>query len=182
MTTTTTMTTCALCARFSAKYRCNAPDECDCPKCQGLCTCVKPPAVIEFWQDPAGAGWFATDERGLMLSSLGYMSSLAMLDFAVVAEYPHAIVRQPTDYQHSCNSIDRGKAVALGLGVYQSTIYHRTLRNADGTALRARVNGECQTWKTRPTEFRLPMKHGLRNTFQLTERNAHEWSLVERRY
>lgn len=30
---------CDMCAKFFAKYSCNNPDECDCPKCQGLCLC-----------------------------------------------------------------------------------------------------------------------------------------------
>ena len=63
-----------------------------------------------------------------------------------------------------------------------STLYHRTARNADGTALRARSNGKCTIWKTRPDEFRLPVKHGLKHTFYITEWNQHEWSLVEPKY
>lgn len=31
--------TCPKCVEFFAVYRCNSPDECDCPKCQGLCEC-----------------------------------------------------------------------------------------------------------------------------------------------
>lgn len=30
---------CPHCREFFARYRCNSPDECDCPKCQGMCTC-----------------------------------------------------------------------------------------------------------------------------------------------
>lgn len=30
---------CGYCREFRSKYRCNAPDECDCPKCSGLCEC-----------------------------------------------------------------------------------------------------------------------------------------------
>lgn len=30
---------CAKCVKFAARFRCNKPDECDCPKCQGFCTC-----------------------------------------------------------------------------------------------------------------------------------------------
>jgi hypothetical protein len=32
---------CKLCEKFFARYRCNKPDECDCPKCQGMCTCPR---------------------------------------------------------------------------------------------------------------------------------------------
>ena len=57
----------------------------------------------------------------------------------------------------------------------QSTFYHVTLRNADGTAVRCRANGQLKTWKTRPSEWRLPVKHGLRDCFYLGPSNAHEW-------
>ena len=30
---------CGHCDKFFAKYRCNTPDECDCPRCQGYCEC-----------------------------------------------------------------------------------------------------------------------------------------------
>ena len=30
---------CPMCRDFFSKYRCNSPEECDCPKCQGLCEC-----------------------------------------------------------------------------------------------------------------------------------------------
>ena len=30
---------CSKCRRFFAQYRCAAPDECDCPRCQGMCEC-----------------------------------------------------------------------------------------------------------------------------------------------
>lgn len=63
-----------------------------------------------------------------------------------------------------------------------ATLYHRTLRNADGTALRARPNGKCKTWVRRPEEFKLPAKHGLRDTFYVTHDNCNQWSLVEPKY
>jgi len=31
--------TCNNCLIFFTFYKCNLPLECDCPKCQGLCTC-----------------------------------------------------------------------------------------------------------------------------------------------
>ena len=46
--------------------------------------------------------------------------------------------------------------------------YHKTLKNADGSPLRGRVNGKCKTWKTRPDDFRLPMKHGLYDYFYIS--------------
>lgn len=35
-----------------------------------------------------------------------------------------------------------------------------------------RRNGSTQTWKTRPAEFRVPVKYGLRSYGSLTERDA----------
>lgn len=55
------------------------------------------------------------------------------------------------------------------------TFYSVTLRNADGTAVRCRANGKCQTWKTRPDDFRLPVKYGLKRCFYLTPGSAADW-------
>lgn len=41
-----------------------------------------------------------------------------------------------------------------------------------------RVNGKCQTWKTRPTEFTVPIKFGLKSCSYLTDRNAGEFHLA----
>ena len=56
---------------------------------------------------------------------------------------------------------------------------HITARNADGTPLRGRVNGKVILWKTRPLEFRVPMKYGLKTYFYVTEDNAKEWYFPE---
>jgi len=59
---------------------------------------------------------------------------------------------------------------------YRDEFHHVSATNADGTPVRCRVNGACKTWKTRPEEFRLPVKYGLRECFYITQDNAHEWS------
>lgn len=46
-------------------------------------------------------------------------------------------------------------------------------KNADGTPQRWRANGKCKTWKTRPNDFRLPIKHGLRDHGYLDQDNAY---------
>lgn len=56
-------------------------------------------------------------------------------------------------------------------------LHHKILKNSDKTPIRARVNGAVKTWKTRPAEFSLPVKHGLKDCFYITETNAHEWEL-----
>jgi len=55
---------------------------------------------------------------------------------------------------------------------------HITLKNADGSALRVRASGKCQTWKTRPNAFKLPVKYGLYNSFYITEENADQWKVA----
>lgn len=44
-----------------------------------------------------------------------------------------------------------------GIAVFYST----ELKNADKTRMRARRNGKTKTWKTRPEDFQIPIKHGL---------------------
>lgn len=61
----------------------------------------------------------------------------------------------------------------------KSVFYHKTERYADGTAKQCRANGKCHTWKTRPDDFRLPVKYGFRTCFYLTPANAHEWSATD---
>jgi hypothetical protein len=45
--------------------------------------------------------------------------------------------------------------------------------------VQVRPSGKCQTWKTRPAEFRLPCKHGLYESGEVTERNAASFHTVE---
>lgn len=66
------------------------------------------------------------------------------------------------------------KEIALSLRLNQ-TLYSNMFTNADGTPKRCRVNGRCKTWKTRPTEFRLPVKYGFHTHFYITNLNAGEW-------
>ena len=70
--------------------------------------------------------------------------------------------------------ITRDVAVALD---YRRELHHVSLKNADGSPVRCRVNGKCKTWKTRPDDFRLPVKYGLKECFYIDNRNAHEWVL-----
>ena len=47
--------------------------------------------------------------------------------------------------------------------------------------VRVRRNGMTQTWKTRPTEWRLPVKYGIyaRGQFSLTQADADKWHAAE---
>ena len=58
-------------------------------------------------------------------------------------------------------------------------LHHKTLRNADGTPLRARVNGKMRTWKRDPGRFQLPMKYGLRHCFYIDQWSSCQWELPE---
>lgn len=44
---------------------------------------------------------------------------------------------------------------------------------------RWRANGKCKTWRTRPEEFKLPVKHGLYSFGYITHENAHLFDVVD---
>jgi hypothetical protein len=69
-----------------------------------------------------------------------------------------------------------GRALGARRG---AVLWHRTLKNADGTPMRCRVTGRCKTWKRRPGDWRLPVKYGLRECFCLTPDNCDEWLVVD---
>jgi hypothetical protein len=70
------------------------------------------------------------------------------------------------------------KEIAVSLRINQ-TLYYKEKIGSDKRPLRARVNGITQTWKRDPHRFRVPMKHGLSDTFSITERNACDWTTNE---
>jgi hypothetical protein len=47
------------------------------------------------------------------------------------------------------------------------------------TIVYARRSGRTQTWKTRPGEFSLPVKHGLYESTRITHENARYWHTHE---
>lgn len=60
-----------------------------------------------------------------------------------------------------------------------SRFEHLTLKNADGTPLRARRTGKTRTWATRVDEFKVPVKYGLRQSFYITQADAANWRVAE---
>lgn len=72
-------------------------------------------------------------------------------------------------------SITKAQAIAAR---YRDQFVHATLKDSAGAPVRCRVNGTCQTWKTRPDDFRLPVKHGLRECFYITPSNAAQWEVA----
>lgn len=53
--------------------------------------------------------------------------------------------------------------------------WHRFERNADGTPVRCRKNGQLKLWKTRPYDFKQPVKYGLKQSFYITPENIGDW-------
>lgn len=60
-----------------------------------------------------------------------------------------------------------------------SNFTHVSKTNADKSPLRVRRTGKTQTWKTRPNEFKVPVKYGLYEHTYITNANAHEWNVQE---
>lgn len=58
-------------------------------------------------------------------------------------------------------------------------IYNAFHFNADKSFQRWRVNGKCKTWKTKPEEFVVPIKHGLWTYDYLNHENAFDFCLSE---
>ncbi len=59
--------------------------------------------------------------------------------------------------------------------------FHHVSRNQgrNGECLRVRRNGATQTWVTRPTEWRIPIKWGMRDYSQIYDHNAAEWNVAD---
>lgn len=53
--------------------------------------------------------------------------------------------------------------------------WHKVARNSDGSPVRCRKTGKMQVWKTRPTEFKQPVKYGLKECFYLTQDVLNDW-------
>lgn len=69
------------------------------------------------------------------------------------------------------------KEIATSLR-YRDDLLHVSLKQSSGAPVRCRVNGACRTWATRPDDFKLPVKHGLRDCFYITPANADQWRVA----
>ena len=72
--------------------------------------------------------------------------------------------------------ITKAQAVSARSG---QNFYHATKRNSGKSPLMVRVSGQCKTWVTRPTHFKLPVKYGLFESGYITHENAEEWVATE---
>jgi len=61
---------------------------------------------------------------------------------------------------------------------YGQEFYSRLEHHANGFPKKVRAMGKCKTWKTRPNEFRLPVKYGLYQSFYITHDNAGDFSTI----
>jgi hypothetical protein len=59
---------------------------------------------------------------------------------------------------------------------YRQELHYIT---ASGREVRVRVNGKCKTWKTRPAEFRLPVKYGLYEAGAVDQTSCGRFHLAE---
>jgi hypothetical protein len=57
------------------------------------------------------------------------------------------------------------------------TLHHVTLKTADNTPVRCRVNGQVKFWKREPERFQIPVKYGLKHCFYITQDNVGEWAI-----
>ncbi len=71
--------------------------------------------------------------------------------------------------------ITKEQAMAAGYG---KTLFHVSKKDSRGEPMRIRVSGKCQTWKTRPEDFKLPVKYGMYESGYITPSNAAEWGLT----
>lgn len=56
---------------------------------------------------------------------------------------------------------------------------HATQTNkGDKKPIRVRRTGKTITWVTRPNEFKVPVKYGLKQSLYITQDNAHEWNVA----
>jgi hypothetical protein len=54
-----------------------------------------------------------------------------------------------------------------------TSFLHVSEKNSDGTPKRYKRTGKTQIWKTRPEDFKIPVKRGLWETGYITQHNAH---------
>lgn len=109
------------------------------------------------------------------------MSDNQQINLAAANQQKNGFILRPENKMKPI-TFDQAKEVKIG-----TTFYHRTMTNRDGTPMRARVQGAVKTWKTRPDAVRIPMKRGLRDSFQigqgdtdkLIDQPLENWSLTE---
>jgi hypothetical protein len=87
----------------------------------------------------------------------------------------------PEDFiAHHADELEREKRegkLTPNTALTAQHFYHRKLTYADGVRpIEVRRNGQTKTWKTRPGEFRIPVKYGFKECFYITQNDAADWS------
>ena len=62
---------------------------------------------------------------------------------------------------------------------YGQIIYHKKFKNADGTAMRFKVNGKVKTWKRSTKKVKVPLKRGMYEFGYMDEDNLSEFTKRE---
>jgi hypothetical protein len=92
---------------------------------------------------------------------------------------PKAMAMQVADQEQAQQQAEKASGVVNQNTVHSGqTIWHRTHKNADGTATRVRITS-VKTWKTRPTEFQIGWKYGMYDYGTIGPHNAFDWTTVE---
>lgn len=55
--------------------------------------------------------------------------------------------------------------------------FHITAKDSKDKPVKCRRNGKTKTWKTRPTEFKIPVKYGMYDYFYIDQNNCKEWEV-----
>lgn len=111
-----------------------------------------------------------------------FVDALLETDEPADVNIPPEDVNPERFISHHADELEReareGK-VTPNTAMTANTFYHRTVKYADSrTAYQARRNGATKTWRTRPNEFRIPIKIGFRGYGYIDNRNANEWSVT----
>lgn len=70
-------------------------------------------------------------------------------------------------------ALEEAKNLSLG-----DILHHKTAKNADGTPMRFKVNGQVKTWKKDKDRVRVPLKRGMYEYSYLTEDNLDNFSFA----
>jgi hypothetical protein len=119
--------------------------------------------------------------------------ALQLVKTLLEADEPPAVNIEPEDVNpeqfitHHADELDREKERDRASGVVNPRtaltaqyFWHKAIKRSDGrTSVGVRRNGSTKTWKTRPGEFRIPVKYGMYEYFYITDKNADEWTTIE---
>jgi len=73
------------------------------------------------------------------------------------------------------------KQVTKEIALTANEFFSTTLTNKDKnkTPLKVRRNGKTQVWKTRPNDFKIPVKYGLHEYGYINQYNCYEWQVED---